>query len=91
MSSDATARDRVWAAIITLGKTTFTVSDVQENLDGDGVNRELAYGSSGATDGVSDETIRRVLRAGTELDVIQHESGSKHYTKKAPVEVYVEY
>lgn len=67
MSSNVTARDRVWAAIEQQsGK--FQLRDVKTEIDFD--------------ERPSDETIRRVLRAGEELDVIKHFSNSPNYEKK---------
>jgi hypothetical protein len=67
MSGNPTARDRVWAAVLESAKynKSFKVRDVRTKMD--------------VADRPSEETIRRVLRAGTELGVIQHRSGSHRY------------
>ena len=90
MSGDMTPRDRVWVAIIKLEKAKFTVSDIKENVSVD--TKALAYGSSTAST-PSEETIKRVHRAGSELNVIEHKPGSKYYEKKIrkTVEVVEEY
>lgn len=67
MSSNPTARDRVWAAILKEGAngSSFKVGAIRRKIDYD--------------DRPSDETIRRVLRAGKELGVIKHRDGSPYY------------
>lgn len=66
MSDEISVRDRIWAAIIEQKKGTgFTVETIREEIEPD--NRP------------SDETIRRVLRSGTELGVIEHRSNSPYY------------
>lgn len=91
--TDITAHDRIWAAIIRLDQTAITVQDIQDQLAADDVkNRELAYGSSGATDSessVSDEDIQAALQAGVELGVIQHDGDQ--YEKKVAVDAFAEY
>jgi hypothetical protein len=62
--SNPTARDRIWAAIITQDGQ-FQVADIREAIT--------------SNDRPSDETIRRVLRAGAELGVIDHYSNSPYY------------
>lgn len=72
MSGDVTPRDRVWAAILKSGcnGNSFKVASVRREIDFE--NRP------------SDETIRRVLRAGKELGVIKHTSGSQYYELANP-------
>jgi hypothetical protein len=62
-SHSITPRDRVWAAIIKQAGR-FQVADVREAIAGDRP---------------SDETIRRVLRSATELDIVTHQSGSPYW------------
>lgn len=64
MSGEITPRDRVWAAIYQQ-HGQFKVKNVKFKID-----REQRP---------SDETIRRVLRAGKELGVIKHTNGSPYY------------
>jgi hypothetical protein len=64
-STEPTARDRIWAAIITRD-SRFRVSDIREAIN--------------SNDRPSDETIRRVLRAGAELGVIDHYPNSPYYS-----------
>lgn len=67
MSGDVTARDRVWAAILEAGRHgRFKVSSVESRMDFD--------------ERPSTETIRRVLRAGKALGVIEHTDGSPYYS-----------
>lgn len=67
MGSETTPRDRVWAAIIKNGANgnRFKVGQVAREIDYD--------------DRPSEETIRRTLRAGKDLGVIAHTSGSPYY------------
>lgn len=63
---DVTARDKIWVVLQRIDGS-FTVTGVREKLEGE-------------FDSVpSDETIRRVLRAGTELGVVEHGLGSPTY------------
>lgn len=78
MSGDVTARDRIWSKIIKLGiaHTRFEVYQIQNSIEEDARP--------------SEETIRRVLRAGTELDVIEHTEGSPYYSLKDEGQLYHE-
>lgn len=90
MSSDVTARDRVWAALVKMPYGPFTVQELKVMMEDDGTVDDylgLAYGSSSSTL-PSDETIRRVLRAAAELDVIDHDPGSKYYAKGRHVQTW---
>lgn len=66
MTNDITARDRVWSVIIQLGikHTRFEVYQIQNCIEED-VRP-------------SEETIRRVLRAGRDLGVIERESSGRY-------------
>lgn len=66
MSSNVTARDRVWAAIHQQ-RGKFKLRNLKMGMDYD--------------DQPSDETIRRVLRAAEELGVVSHFSNSPYYKK----------
>lgn len=68
-----TPRDRVWAAIIKQAGR-FQVTDVREAIAGERP---------------SDETIRRVLRSATELDIVTHQSGSPYWRSGAALAGYL--
>jgi len=66
-SNDPTARDRVWAGILQAGANgrKFRLHNVRSYMDFD--KRP------------SDETYRRVLRAATDMNVVEHKAGSRYY------------
>jgi hypothetical protein len=72
--SNITARDRVWAAIVKQAGR-FQVADVRAAIAGDRP---------------SDETIRRVLRSATELDIVTHQSGSPYWRSGGPRAGYLD-
>lgn len=87
MSGNVTARDRVWTALLKMPYGPFTVEELKENMrDDDQVDDYL--GLAYANSLPSDETIRRVLRAAAELDVIDHDPGSKYYAKGRYVQTW---
>jgi hypothetical protein len=72
MSGEMTARDRVWSAIVQSHETRFKVSGLKRQLRRDDVDEDVP----------NDETIKRVLRAATDLGVLKHTSGSPYWEKK---------
>ncbi|CCL97829.1 uncharacterized protein HQ_2095C [Haloquadratum walsbyi DSM 16790] len=70
-NSPVTPRDRVWSSVVDESKTEFTVSDIKSRLYQDGYD-EIP----------SEETIKRVLRSMTELNVLRHKKGSPYYDKQ---------
>lgn len=72
MSGELTARDRVWSAIVQASTSRLDVSEVRRQIRRDDIEGEPP----------NDETIRRVLRAATELGVLEHTSGSTYWTKR---------
>lgn len=73
MSGDITARDRVWAAIINIHSPAFDVDDIRQKMPPDHYDDSVP----------SDETIKRVLRAATEMGILRHTSGSPYWKKKS--------
>ena len=71
MGGRMTARDRVWSAIVQTHDTRLDVSGVRRQIRRDDID----------DDPPNDETVKRVLRAATELGVLDHTSGSPYWTK----------
>jgi len=71
MSGSMTARDRVWSAVVQAHNTRLDVSEIRRQIRRDDIEKEPP----------NDETIKRVLRAATELGVLEHTSGSPYWTK----------
>jgi hypothetical protein len=71
MSGSMTARDRVWSAIVQAHNSRLDVSEVRRQIRRDDIDEEPP----------NDETIKRVLRAATELGVLDHMSGSPYWDK----------
>lgn len=71
MSGEMTARDRVWAAVVRAHNTRLDVTEVKRQIRRDDVDDDVP----------NDETIKRVLRAATELGVLDHTSGSPYWNK----------
>lgn len=72
MAGELTARDRVWAGVLKAKPGRFTIEDVKRHIRKDDED-----------DLPNEETIRRVLRAATDLDILDHREGSRYYQKKA--------
>jgi hypothetical protein len=77
MSGEMTARDRVWAAVLNVHNTRFDVDDIRRTI-----RRDIDDPSYDDDRVPNDETIKRVLRAATELGVLKHTSGSPYWKKK---------
>lgn len=72
MAGELTARDRVWAGVLKTRAGRFTIEDVKRHIRKDDED-----------DLPNEETIRRVLRAATDLDILNHREGSRYYQKEA--------
>lgn len=75
MSGAMTARDRVWSAVVQTHNTRLDVDEVRRQIRRDEIDEEPP----------NDETIKRVLRAATQLGVLEHQKGSPYWSKSENV------